>query len=58
MVHTTTQYTPAQLIFGRDSLINRRQDVDWEIIRKRKQNPINKGNKRVNCNQINHTYKQ
>ena len=28
MVHTTTQYTPAQLIFGRDSRINRRHKVD------------------------------
>ena len=26
-LHTTSQYTPAQLIFGRNSIINRRQDV-------------------------------
>ena len=31
-VHTTTQYTPAQLIFGRDSIINRRHEIDWETI--------------------------
>ena len=35
-VHTTTQYTPAQLIFGRDSLINQGHDVNWVINRKRK----------------------
>ena len=56
-VHTTTQYTPAQLIFGRDSIINRRHEIDWETIRKRKQNLINKGNERENRNRISHTYK-
>ena len=49
-VHTTTRHTPAQLIFGRDSIINRRHNVDWKIIRKRKQNLINKGSKRENRN--------
>ena len=57
-VHTTTQYTPAQLIFGRDSIINRRHEIDWETIRKQKQNLINKGNERENRNRKNHTYKQ
>ena len=27
IVHTTTQYTPAQLIFGRDSIISQRHDM-------------------------------
>ena len=49
-VHTTTQYTPAQLIFGRNSTINQREDKDWEIIRKQKQDLINKGNKSENRN--------
>ena len=49
-VHTTTQYIPAQLIFGRDSIINRRHQVDRETIRKQKQDPINKGNERENRN--------
>ena len=43
-VHTTTQYTPAQPVFGRDSILNRCHDVDWEAIKKRKQNLINKDN--------------
>ena len=34
-VHTSTQYTPAQLIFGGDSIKNKRHEVDWEIIRKK-----------------------
>ena len=56
-VHTTTQYTPAQLIVGRDSNINRHK-VDWETIRKRKQILINKGNERENRNQISQTRRQ
>ena len=42
-VHTTTQYTPAQLIFGRDSIRNQRHNVDSKTIRKQKQNFINIG---------------
>ena len=57
-VHATIQHNPVQLIFGRDSIINRHHEVDWETIRKRKQNLINKGNERENRNQMNHTYKQ
>ena len=46
----TTQYTPVQLIFGHNAIINQRHDVDWETIRKQKQDFINKGNKRENHN--------
>ena len=57
-VHTATQYTPVKLIFGRNLTINQGHDADWKTIRKRKQDLINKGNKDVNHNQINHAYKQ
>ena len=33
-------------------------DIDWDIIRKQKQDLINKGNNLENRNGINHTYKQ
>ena len=56
-VHTTTQYTPAQLVFGRDSILNRRHDVDWEVVKKRKQDLINKGNARENKKRKTHEYK-
>ena len=35
-VHTTTQYTPAQLIFGRDSITNSHHDTDCKTLRKQK----------------------
>ena len=56
--HTTTQYTPVQLVFVQDSIINQCHSVDWEMIRKRKQDLINKGNERENRNQIKHKHKQ
>ena len=57
-VHITTQYTATLLIFGRDSIINQNHDVDWEIIRKRKQDLLNKDNERENHNLIKCKYKQ
>ena len=57
-LQNTMQYTTDQLVFGRDSIIYQRHDVDWEIIMRRKQNLINQGNKYENHNQIEHTYKQ
>ena len=47
-VHTTSQYTPAQLVFGRDSILNVRHEANWKIIKERKQKLINKGNERKN----------
>ena len=56
-VHTTTQYTPAQLVFGRDSILNQHHDVNWEAVKKRKQGLINKGNTRENKKRKTHEYK-
>ena len=39
-------------------MINPRHDVDKEIMKKRKQDLINKDKERENRNWINHTYKQ
>ena len=47
-VHTTTKSTPAQLVFGRDSILNIQHQADWRMIQKRKQNLINKNNMREN----------
>ena len=47
-VHTTSQYTPAQLVFGRDSVLNVRHKANWKLIKERKQKLINKGNEREN----------
>ena len=33
-VHTTTRHTPAQLIFGRDSILNTHCKANWHLIKK------------------------
>ena len=36
-VHTTTRFTPTQLVFGRDAILNTRHEANWKIIKERKQ---------------------
>ena len=48
-VHTTTQATPAQLVFNRDALHNIRFEADWKYIKERKQRLIIQNNKRENA---------
>ena len=45
-IHTTLQATPSQLVFGRDAILNTRFEADWNNIRQRKQNMIQKKSKR------------
>ena len=55
-VHTTLRASPAQLVFGRDSLINVSFEADWDYIRERKQKRILHNNNRENKTRIPHTY--
>ena len=32
-VHTTTQHTPSQLVFGRDAILNINQEANWQLIK-------------------------
>ena len=54
--HTTLQRTPAQLVFGRDTVLNVKVQADWQHIRQRKQTLIDKNNKRENAKRISHIY--
>ena len=47
-VHTTTQHTPSQLVFGRDAILNINQEANWQLIKQRKQALINKSNQKQN----------
>ena len=51
-----TVHTPAQLVFGPDSMLNTCRKANWQLIKKRKQDLINKGNQRENRDQKGHTY--
>ena len=55
-VHTTTQATPAQLVFSRDAMHNIRFEADWQFIKDRKQHLIRQNNRRENKKRIPHTY--
>ena len=47
--HTTLQKSPGQLVFGRDMILNIQHKANWELIRERKQQLINKNNKKENA---------
>ena len=57
-IHTTLQKTPAQLIFGRDMLLNGNHVANWEHIKQRKQRLIDKNNKHKNAKRPPHTYQE
>ena len=56
-VHTTLLSTPAQLVFGRDSILNISHEANWKLIRDRKQKLIKKNNERENRTRKVHQYK-
>ena len=56
-VHTTLQYSPMQLVFGRDAILNTTFDVDWTAIKHRKQQMIRKNNQYENSKRLRHTYR-
>ena len=48
-VHTTLQATPAQLVFGRDAIMNIPFKADWRMIKQRKQEQIKRDNDQENA---------
>jgi transposase InsO family protein len=54
---TTTQATPMQLVFGRDTILNTKFMADWNYIHQRKQKLIEENNRRENAKRILHTYR-
>ena len=55
-VHTTTQYTPTQLVFGRDHILNLKQEIDWKRVKENKSTLIQKNNEKENNKRIKYTY--
>ena len=53
-VHTTTQHTPTQLVFGRDEILNIHHEANWQLIKQHKQALINKGNQEDNRQRQSH----
>ena len=55
-LHTTTQATPIQLVFGRDAMLNIPFTANWKYIEQRKQKQISKDNIRENSTRKEHQY--
>ena len=55
--HTTLRNTPGQLVFGRDMILNIKHEANWEYIKKRKQDLIEKNNQAENAKRTPHTYR-
>ena len=55
--HTTLQASPMQLVSGREAILNIKHVANWEHIRQRKQERINRNNKCKNMHHNNHQYK-
>jgi RNase H-like domain found in reverse transcriptase/Integrase zinc binding domain len=55
--HTTLQATPAQLVFGRDAILNVKHEANWHYIKQRKQDLINKNNLLENAKRKPYCYK-
>ena len=56
-VHTTTQHTPSQLVFGMDVILKINQEANRQLINQYKQALINKGNQKENCQRQSHVYR-
>ena len=54
--NSTTEATPAQLVFGRDMMFNLSTLVDWKELSIRKQNLVDKANLRENRNRVDYDY--
>ena len=54
--HTTLQATPAQLVFGRDAILNVKFEADWHLINHNKTKRILQNNAKENRGRLPHTY--
>ena len=54
--HITLQASPMQVVFGRDAVLNIQHQIDWTILKNRKQKLIKENNVRENKSRIPHQY--
>ena len=55
-IHTTLQATPAQLVFGRDAMLNIPFTADWKAIQERKQKLIEQNTAKENAKRLPYQY--
>ena len=54
--NSSTQATPAQLVFGRDMMFNISSLVNWKTLSLKKQNLVDKANLRENTKRVDYNY--
>ena len=54
--NSTTDATPAELVFGRDMMFNIKSIIDWKALSIRKQKAVDTANVRENARRVNHDY--
>ena len=57
-VHGVTQYTPGQLVFGKDMILRSTMEANLELVRQRRQAAAIKSNERENKRRIAYDYKE
>ena len=55
-IHSTINYSPGQLAFGRDMIMQNRITADWERIKEKRMRAAVKSNARENSTRVAHTY--
>ena len=55
-VHTTTQHTPLQLVFGRDTILYINQEAHWQLIKCYKKARVTEGDEKENRRRQSHLY--
>eukprot|EP00957_Ditylum_brightwellii_P157818 12012194-Ditylum_brightwellii.AAC.1 len=55
-IHSTSRATPAQLVFGRDAILNVQHEADWAYIKERRDKISSKNNKQENATHRKHEY--
>jgi hypothetical protein len=55
-VHSTSKATPAQLVFGRDAMLNVQHEANWTYIKERRNEISSKNNKKENATRRKHEY--
>ena len=55
-VHSTNRATPAQLVFGRDAMLNVQHEANWAYIKERRNKITSKNNERENATRKKHEY--
>ena len=56
-IHTVTNYSPAQLVFSKDMIVQMHINVDWQILKQKRLLAAKRNNDKENMSRIAYDYK-